>query len=32
MEKNSLVDIDLDFEVIHENFIGKDKIVFLKRK
>lgn len=30
--KNSLVDIDLDFEVIHENFIGKDKIVFLKRK
>ena len=30
--KNSLVDIDLDFEVIHENIIGKDKIVFLKRK
>ena len=30
--KNSLVDIDLDFEVMHENFVGKDKIVFLKRK
>ena len=23
---------DLDFEIIHENFIGEDKIIFLKRK
>lgn len=23
--------IDLDFEIIHENYIGKDKLVFLKR-
>ena len=30
--KNSLVDIDLDFEIMHENFVGKDKIIFLKRK
>lgn len=30
--QNALNDIDLDFEIIHENFIGEDKIVFLKRK
>ena len=24
--------IDLDYEIVHENFIGKEKIVFLKRK
>ncbi|PUE65334.1 bifunctional diaminohydroxyphosphoribosylaminopyrimidine deaminase/5-amino-6-(5-phosphoribosylamino)uracil reductase RibD [Arcobacter lacus] len=30
--QNALNEIDLDFEIIHENFIGKDKIVFLKRK
>ncbi|MCT7909375.1 bifunctional diaminohydroxyphosphoribosylaminopyrimidine deaminase/5-amino-6-(5-phosphoribosylamino)uracil reductase RibD [Arcobacter lacus] len=30
--QNSLNEIDLDFEIIHENFIGEDKIVFLKRK
>lgn len=29
---NALNEIDIDFEVIHENFIGKDKLVFLKRK
>ncbi|MFW2568274.1 bifunctional diaminohydroxyphosphoribosylaminopyrimidine deaminase/5-amino-6-(5-phosphoribosylamino)uracil reductase RibD [Aliarcobacter butzleri] len=29
---NALNEIDLDFEIIHENFIGEDKIVFLKRK
>jgi diaminohydroxyphosphoribosylaminopyrimidine deaminase/5-amino-6-(5-phosphoribosylamino)uracil reductase len=29
---NALNDIDMDFEVMHENFIGEDKIVFLKRK
>jgi len=30
--KNSLDKIDLDFEIMHENFIGEDKIIFLKRK
>ncbi|MCT7634811.1 bifunctional diaminohydroxyphosphoribosylaminopyrimidine deaminase/5-amino-6-(5-phosphoribosylamino)uracil reductase RibD [Aliarcobacter butzleri] len=30
--QNALNEIDLDFETIHENFIGEDKIVFLKRK
>ena len=30
--KNSLDNIDLDFEIMHENFIGEDKIIFLKRK
>ncbi len=29
---NALNDIDIDFEIIHENFIGKEKVVFLKRK
>jgi diaminohydroxyphosphoribosylaminopyrimidine deaminase/5-amino-6-(5-phosphoribosylamino)uracil reductase len=29
---NALNEIDMDFEIIHENFIGDDKIVFLKRK
>ncbi|CAM3841107.1 bifunctional diaminohydroxyphosphoribosylaminopyrimidine deaminase/5-amino-6-(5-phosphoribosylamino)uracil reductase RibD [Arcobacter cloacae] len=30
--ENSLNDIDLDFEIMHENFIGEDKVIFLKRK
>ena len=30
--QNALNEIYLDFEIIHENFIGEDKIVFLKRK
>ncbi|MCT7588285.1 bifunctional diaminohydroxyphosphoribosylaminopyrimidine deaminase/5-amino-6-(5-phosphoribosylamino)uracil reductase RibD [Aliarcobacter butzleri] len=30
--QNALNEIDLDFEIIHENFIGEDMIVFLKRK
>lgn len=30
--KNALNELDIDFEILHENFIGKDKIVFLKRK
>ncbi|MCG3662729.1 bifunctional diaminohydroxyphosphoribosylaminopyrimidine deaminase/5-amino-6-(5-phosphoribosylamino)uracil reductase RibD [Aliarcobacter butzleri] len=30
--QNALNEIDLDFKIIHENFIGEDKIVFLKRK
>ena len=30
--QNALNEIDLDFEIIHENFIGEDQIVFLKRK
>ncbi|MEV9594650.1 bifunctional diaminohydroxyphosphoribosylaminopyrimidine deaminase/5-amino-6-(5-phosphoribosylamino)uracil reductase RibD [Aliarcobacter butzleri] len=30
--QNTLNEIDLDFEIIHENFIGEDKIIFLKRK
>ena len=29
---NALNEIDMDFEVMHENFIGEDKIVFLKRR
>jgi diaminohydroxyphosphoribosylaminopyrimidine deaminase/5-amino-6-(5-phosphoribosylamino)uracil reductase len=29
---NTLNEIDLDFEIIHENYIGNEKIVFLKRK
>ncbi len=29
---NALNEIDLDFEIIHENYIGNEKIVFLKRK
>ena len=28
---NSLNKIDIDFEIIHENFIGKEKVVYLKR-
>lgn len=30
--QNALNEIDLDFKIVHENFIGEDKIVFLKRK
>lgn len=30
--QNALNELDIDFEILHENFIGKDKIVFLKRK
>ena len=29
---NALNEIEIDFEVVHENYIGEDKIVFLKRK
>lgn len=29
---NALDKIDIDFEIMHENFIGEEKIVFLKRK
>lgn len=28
---NALNELDIDYEIIHENFIGEDKIVFLKR-
>ena len=28
---NALIEIDIDFEIIHENFIGKEKVVYLKR-
>ena len=30
--QNCLNGIDIDFEIIHENLIGEDKIVFLKRR
>jgi len=30
--QNSLNEINIDFEVMHENYIGEDKIVFLKRR
>lgn len=29
---NALTDIDMDFEIIHENYIGQEKIIYLKRK
>jgi diaminohydroxyphosphoribosylaminopyrimidine deaminase/5-amino-6-(5-phosphoribosylamino)uracil reductase len=29
---NALNEIDIDFEIVHENFIGDEKIMFLKRK
>ena len=29
---NALNDIDMDFEIVHENFIGEEKIIYLKRK
>lgn len=28
---NALNEIDMDFEIVHENFIGNEKIVYLKR-
>ena len=28
---NALNELDIDFEIVHENYIGKEKIVFLKR-
>ncbi len=30
--QNSLNEINMEFEVMHENYIGEDKIVFLKRR
>jgi len=30
--QNALNDLDIDFEIVHENFIGEEKILFLKRK
>lgn len=30
--ENALNDIDMDFEIVHENFIGQEKIIYLKRK
>jgi len=29
---NTLNDIDIDFDIVHENYIGEEKLVFLKRK
>ena len=29
---NALNDIDIDFQIVHENYIGEEKIMFLKRK
>ncbi|WP_418186217.1 bifunctional diaminohydroxyphosphoribosylaminopyrimidine deaminase/5-amino-6-(5-phosphoribosylamino)uracil reductase RibD [Aliarcobacter vitoriensis] len=29
---NAINDINLDFEILHENYLGDEKIVFLKRK
>ena len=28
---NALNDLDINFDIVHENYIGKEKIVFLKR-
>lgn len=30
--ENALNDLDIDFEIVHENYIGEEKILFLKRK
>lgn len=30
--QNSLNELNIDYEIIHENFIGKEKIIYLKRK
>ena len=27
-----LNEINIDFEIVHENYIGEEKIMFLKRK
>jgi len=29
---NALNDINIDVEIIHENYIGEEKIIYLKRK
>lgn len=29
---NALNELDMDFEIVHENYIGKEKIIYLKRK
>lgn len=29
---NALNIIDIDFEILHENYLGDEKILFLKRK
>lgn len=29
--ENAFNEIDMDFEIIHENFIGKEKIIYLKK-
>jgi diaminohydroxyphosphoribosylaminopyrimidine deaminase / 5-amino-6-(5-phosphoribosylamino)uracil reductase len=29
---NALNDIDMDFEIVHENYLGEEKIIYLKRK
>ena len=29
---NALNDIDMDFEIVHENYIGHEKVIYLKRK
>ena len=29
---NTNIKLDLDFEIMHENYIGNEKIIFLKRK
>jgi len=29
---NALNEINMDFEIVHENYIGEEKIIFLKRK
>ncbi len=29
---NALNELNIDFEILHENYLGDEKIVFLKRK
>lgn len=30
--QNCLIEMDMDFEIVHENYVGEEKIVYLKRK
>ncbi len=29
---NAFSDIDIDFEIVHENFVGEEKVVYLRKK
>ncbi len=29
---NAVNEIDIDFEILHENFIGSEKVIYLRKK